>query len=299
MPQSGIVPLFGAADAKVFKMTGDVQGGSTTYQNGIDVPGVQVLDISPEFTNVELRGDNQVVDIYTRNKKIKGKLGWAKMAIEVLQTMFGGTISDTGEGTASQRKTIDFYGTDIPGYWKLHLVVDYTGSENSGEGFGVVLYKCKLTNFQISYSDEKYASISVDFEAIPQLSNSCLMTKYHEKTLTAIPITADSTLPTVSSITPADGASNQAANVNVVFTMSESIRPDTRTAENFFLVRTDTGAIIAAPAPVWDEDNDTITINPTADLPAGVTINCFAVAFRDIAGNKAAAIFVSNFAVAA
>lgn len=297
MPQSGVVPLFGAADAKLFKMTADTQGGSTTFANGVDVPGVQVLDINPEFTNVELRGDNTVVDIYTRTKKIKGKLGWAKMSLDILKILFGGTITDTGEGTSSQRRTYDTYSTDIPGYWKLELAVDYTGSENSGEGWHVVLPKCKLTNFSISYADEKHASISIDFEAIPQLSNNLLMTKWHEKTLTSIVSTADSTAPTVSSVSPADGATGVTVTDNIVITMSEDIRPDTLTSDNFFLVRTDTGAAVAA-ALTYDSGTFAITLNPTASLAAAKTYNVFVVGVRDLAGNKIASMFVSDFVTA-
>jgi hypothetical protein len=297
MPQSGVVPLFGAADAKLFKMTADTSGGSTTYDNGVDVPGVQVLDITPEFINVELLGDNTVVDIYSRTKKIKGKMSFAKMSLDILKIILGGTLTDTGEGTSAQRRTYDVKKTDIPGYFKIELAVDYTGSENAGEGWHVVLPKAKLTNFSMSYAGEKHAAISFDFEAIPLLSNDLLMQKWHEDTLTAIVTTADSTAPTVSTVSPADAATGVAVTADVVITMSEGIRADTLTSDNFFIVRTDTGATIPA-ALAYDSGTFAITLNPTSNLTAAKTYNVFVVAARDLAGNKIASVFVSDFATA-
>jgi PKD repeat protein len=111
---------------------------------------------------------------------------------------------------------------------------------------------------------------------------------------------ADTTPPTVTSVSPEDGAADIALETNASVTFAEAMDPATVTAQTLSL-RSDDGSVVAA-AISYDSTSSTATLDPDTDLvadttyiattrggPAGVT---------DSAGNALAADHVWSFRTA-
>jgi methionine-rich copper-binding protein CopC len=113
----------------------------------------------------------------------------------------------------------------------------------------------------------------------------------------------DTTAPTVSTVSPADGATNVAASSNIILTFSEAVEKGTGTIE----IRSGsaTGPVVesfsAATSSLLTVSGSTLTIDPTNNLAAGTQY--FVVlpsgAIRDIAGNAYAGTSTYDFTTVA
>lgn len=108
---------------------------------------------------------------------------------------------------------------------------------------------------------------------------------------------ADTTAPTVSSVSPADAATGVAVGANVVWTFSEAIMSDDVDAEHFFVFSA-AGAVVAG-ALSYNAATYEVTFNPTSDLAAATGYNAVAVkGIRDLVGNQLAATSATQFTTA-
>lgn len=121
-------------------------------------------------------------------------------------------------------------------------------------------------------------------------------------TLTAL--AADTTAPTLQSLSPADGAASVAAGANLVLTFSE---PVTAGSGNI-VIYNDTGtvarSIAVADTSQVSISGNVVTVNPSADLALGSSyyVNVAAGALKDLAGNSFAGLSGNtafNFSTAA
>jgi len=98
--------------------------------------------------------------------------------------------------------------------------------------------------------------------------------------------TTDATSPTVTNKTPADNATNVSTNSNLILTFDEPVKAG---SGNIVLKKKDGTTIttIAISDPQVVISGNTVTINPTNDLPAGTEMNILidATALEDISGN--------------
>ena len=112
---------------------------------------------------------------------------------------------------------------------------------------------------------------------------------------------ADTTAPTVISVTPTSGATGIAASANVTATFSESMSAETITTSTFEL-RDSAGALVAATVS-YNSGNNTATLDPTPALAFSSTytakVKGGANGVKDAAGNPLAADFTWSFTTAA
>jgi hypothetical protein len=95
------------------------------------------------------------------------------------------------------------------------------------------------------------------------------------------PPPADTTAPTITSVSPAEGATGIAVTANVSVTFSEPM--DKASAEGAF-------SIAPSVAGAFSWSGNTMTFDPTADLAAGTTYTAtVSTAAKDTAGNALAA----------
>lgn len=114
--------------------------------------------------------------------------------------------------------------------------------------------------------------------------------------------TADAIAPSISSLSPADGATGVAVDANLVITFSEAV--DVESGNIVIYKSSDDSAVATIDVTggqVTGTGTDTITINPTSDLAANTSyyVQIAATAFDDAAGNSFAGISDSttwNFA---
>jgi hypothetical protein len=112
----------------------------------------------------------------------------------------------------------------------------------------------------------------------------------------------DTTPPTVTSVSPQDGATSVPAGTNVTATFSEAIDPVTLTSSTFKVVKQGTTTTVGASL-AYDGATRTATLNPAQDLEAGATYIATVVGgssgVKDLSGNALAADEIWSFTVAA
>jgi len=106
---------------------------------------------------------------------------------------------------------------------------------------------------------------------------------------------SDTTPPIVSSVTPVNGATDQAIDVNVVWIMAEAILPSDVTATYFHLIDSTTGVSVAC-ALSFSGDGTTITLNPDANLTNNrIYLPRVEAGVHDLSNNQLVAAYGSKF----
>lgn len=134
-------------------------GGSADI---IDVKGIQTLALTPTFIEKDLRGDEVVLDRYTKLDSINWSFTNAIMSLDALQLLLGGQTVASGTGT-DESQTFTLRGLDLPKYFYLEAQSLYS---DAGD-VHVVLYKCKASKVDYELKGEDYAVVSVSGMAIP------------------------------------------------------------------------------------------------------------------------------------
>ena len=153
--------VLGINDAKIFKLLTDTSE-ALTYDTPVDVPGIRRLRVSPSFVEKELRGDEAILDTYSKLESIEWSFENAILSLDALAVLLGGEV--TG-GTGKQTYTLK--SDDVPAYFKLVGKSDYT---DAGD-VHVVLYKCKATSVEYELQGEEYAVVTASGKAIGTLNN--------------------------------------------------------------------------------------------------------------------------------
>ncbi len=96
-------------------------------------------------------------------------------------------------------------------------------------------------------------------------------------------VEADTTAPTVTSVSPSEGATNVAANSNVEATFSEKMDSATINGTNFTLKQ---GTTSVATSVTYNANDKKATLDPSADLAANTTYTAqVTTGAKDLAGN--------------
>ena len=182
MPLATETVVLGINDCKIGKLTAD-SGAAPTYDTLKDVPGITSLKLTPTFVEKELKGDESIIDKYSRLEKIDWSIEHAKISLDVYAIMQGGTV--TASGTApNQKQVYDLLSTDLPSYFKLEGQISYA---DTGIGdIHVLLHKCKATKVDLEFKTEEYAVISASGTAIGTASNKKVLSMTFNETKTAI-----------------------------------------------------------------------------------------------------------------
>jgi len=162
---------YAVTDAKIAAVTADT-AASTTYGTLIDVPGIKSVTVSGDINTVELRGDNTLLDANSTLTNLTVEFEYAKLSLDALAVMAGGTVTDTG-ATVAEIATYRRLGSDTFGYFKFEAKTPTAGTDDvTGDGH-IVLYKCIMSGFpEIGMAEEDYKTFSVSATAIPRLFDS-------------------------------------------------------------------------------------------------------------------------------
>ena len=107
----------------------------------------------------------------------------------------------------------------------------------------------------------------------------------------------DVTAPTVT-VLPIDGATGQIATVSVVWTFSEAINDIYVNSDNFMVIK-DSDGVTHSGTLTYDSALYTVTFAHTGAFTAGAKYyTIISKQIRDVAGNKLASTFISDFTVA-
>ena len=174
--------VLGIDDAKIFQLTQD-DSSALSYATAVDVPGIQQVHLSPTFTEKGLKGDEKILDYYIKLDLIHWSFNSAKVSLDVLAILEGGTTTSSGT-TPNQVNTYSLNTSNTPKYFKLEAKANYTAGE-AGD-FHLRLYKCKANSVDIKYSTQDYAIVSASGIAIPTTNNGNIKDYIINETSTAI-----------------------------------------------------------------------------------------------------------------
>lgn len=171
MPLSHSTKVYAVKDAKIAPLTADPEGGTTTYGSLIDVPGIRTVGVGGDIENIELRGDQTLLDSDTFLNSITVEFEYAKLNLDALEVWLGGSTADGGSGS-TETATWSLLGTDtLFGTWKFEAQV--TSVDTPTGDLHIVLYKCKLSDFpEIGTELDDYQIFSVAATASPRLSDA-------------------------------------------------------------------------------------------------------------------------------
>lgn len=159
--------ILGVDDVKIFPISED-SSSALTYGTALDVPGIQRIDLSPNFTEKGLKGDGKILDYYIQLDTIGFSFDSAKVDLDVLAVLEGGTVSTSGT-TPNEIHTYTVGADSTPNYFKLEGKTNYTGGE-AGD-FHFTLFKCRANSVVVEYRTQDYAVVSVVGIAIPTTNN--------------------------------------------------------------------------------------------------------------------------------
>jgi hypothetical protein len=174
---------FDVADAAVRPMLTDVSGGATTYGTWTDLPGVQSLQVNPNFITAELKGDAKTLDRRAKTSGFDVNVNYALLDLTVLGILLGGTVVNTDGLVATWELSAD--ASTTPYVQAAFAVNDVSG------GLGniiVCLNKCNTTGGDIfNQQTDQYGVRSLTLSAIPPLAlGSKIIKIYFNATLAQI-----------------------------------------------------------------------------------------------------------------
>lgn len=169
MPVTHITKVFAAKDAKLYPLTADPSGGSPTYGTGVDVPGLKTVAITGDVNSVELRGDNAKIDSASSMGSISVSMEFAKLSLDVLSAVFSALAVDSGT-TPNQIATWTLLGTSSFNY--VGMTCQAVGADPIGGDVMFSVYKMVPSSFpEMGLAEEDYQTSTLEFEAMPLLSN--------------------------------------------------------------------------------------------------------------------------------
>lgn len=282
--------ILGVDDAKISPISVD-DASALTYDAAIDVPGITSIKLTPNFVEKELRGDETILDQYSKLESIDWSFENSIMSLDVLAILIGGTVTANGV-TPNRSQTYKLNKTDKPKYFKLEGKSDYT---DMGDAH-VVLYKCKASKAEYSFVGEDYAKVSASGKAIGTKYNGDIKDLVFNET--AVDITTGSAPGALTVTTsPADGGASVAVDSNITWTFSNAISPSDVSAANFTVTKAD-GTAVTGTLSI-DSTKKIVSFDPTSNLDASSTYIAIAtIGVHDIYGQTLAANTVIDFGTA-
>lgn len=282
--------ILGVDDAKISPISVD-DASALTYDAAIDVPGITSIKLTPNFVEKELRGDESILDQYSKLESIDWSFENSIMSLDVLAVLIGGTVTANGV-TPNQSQTYKLNKADKPKYFKLEGKSDYT---DMGDAH-VVLYKCKASKAEYSFVGEDYAKVSASGKAIGTKYNGDIKDLVFNET--AVDITTGSAPGALTVTTsPADGGASVAVDSNIIWTFSNAISPSDVSAANFTVTKSD-GTAVDGTLSI-DSTKKIVSFDPTSNLDASSTYIAIAtIGVHDIYGQTLAANAVIDFETA-
>lgn len=157
-----VTKLFGVDDAKIFPITEDSETAFTCSE-GIDLPGVRQISLTYEIEEKSLTGDEKVLEVSNKIKSITFNMEYAKLSLEVLAQLTGGTYS-TKEDNDEENGIFTFGGGDLPNYFQLKAQI--LDTSNDGGDVHFCIYKAKATAIPINGVQDDFATLTFDGKGV-------------------------------------------------------------------------------------------------------------------------------------
>ncbi|MEU6496447.1 phage tail protein [Streptomyces sp. NPDC046984] len=170
MPISRVTKLYAVEDAKIFPLLSDPAGGTPSYGEGIDVPGIKSMEISGDVEIKELRGDNGLLDSDAAISNITVSYPHAKLSLDVLKALLDSTVTDSGT-TPSQKSKWSLKQGAKPLPYKIEGKTPTSGGDIVGGDVHFRLLKCVMSSFPgLGLAEEDYRTVDNEARAVPLIS---------------------------------------------------------------------------------------------------------------------------------
>mgnify|MGYP007066783516 FL=1 len=153
-----VTKLFGVDDAKLFPVTEDSET-QFTCGTGIDLPGVRQISLTYEIEEKSLTGDEKVLDVSNKIKSVSFNIEYAKLSLEVLAQLTGGSYSTSGSDD-TETAVFSFGGEDLPNYFQLKAQI--LDTNNDGGDVHFCIYKAKATAIPLNGVQDDFATLTFD-----------------------------------------------------------------------------------------------------------------------------------------
>lgn len=94
-----VTSLFDVADAKVWPLLTDDIGGTPTWGEGVDVPGINQVSVEPELISAVLKGDARTLARRARIDSFNFSFGYSQLNLAVLGLLWNAQVTEEGETT--------------------------------------------------------------------------------------------------------------------------------------------------------------------------------------------------------
>lgn len=289
----------GLRDLHYAILNSDDENG-VSYQAPVKVPGIISANINPNPSSGTMYADDGPAETYSQLGEISLEINAKDLPLEVQAALLGHTIS----GGVMVRKS-----TDTAPY----VAIGFKSLKTNGKYRYVWLLKGK---FQLPQMQHQTKAGEVNFQT-PTIQGNFLKRTYddawvkhadedHQDYVSNIGDTwfdavegaADTTPPSVQSVTPADGATSVARSSTVVWTFDEAIQASDVTDANFFVLDV-TDSVVAGSLSI-NSDRTQVTWTPSAQMAASTEHRAVVTTgVRDLAGNAMAAPYVTTFTTSA
>lgn len=172
--------------------------------NSVKLPAAISLKLSLTMDSKELKGDSELIDIYSKVTKAEVEMENGQFSLDAMCILMGGTISSTASTLAW-----DLLGShSTPGYFKLEGRWTYVNSQAADAH--IILPKVKVTqppSFTINDASGNFGTASFKATAVrtndPANLDKWIRIQFNE-TATPLATTAASMIATVSKASPVD-----------------------------------------------------------------------------------------------
>ncbi|MEE1738827.1 phage tail protein [Streptomyces sp. BE147] len=190
MPISRVTKLYAVEDCKIFPLLADPEGGTPSYGEGIDVPGIKSMEISGDVEVKELRGDNGLLDSDSSISNVTVSYPHAKLSLDVLKALLTSTVTDSGTTPAQKSKWSLKQGSK-PLPYKLVGKTPTSGGDQVGGDVHFTLFKCIMSSFPgLGLAEEDYRTVENEARAVPLISTGEWVDVEINETAIAIPTAA-------------------------------------------------------------------------------------------------------------
>jgi phi13 family phage major tail protein len=290
------MPIVGVEKCYIAVQTADTDS-ALAYGTPALYDGVQEIDIKPKQNTATQYAENRVWDQATAFDSIDVTLKLADLSSAQRAVLLGQTLASIGGVYSTE--------SDVAPY----VALLYKATIRGGYRYGVI-YKGVFTWPEDSAKGQegKIEFQSPSLAAMFQSTKNNGMVEYHVETTdpdcpididstwfnaVAVP-GADTTLPTVTTA-PADAASGVADTIHMTWTFSKAIDPSKVSSDNFFLLKSSDGTLVAGTLTL-DGTSKIVTLIPSANLSASTAYVAVCTAsVSDLAGNKLASTSICNF----
>lgn len=165
----GITKVYAIQHCQIATLMTDAVGSAPTYGEWFDVPGIKSLVFSGDMDTKQLRGDNRLIDQQSMITGLTAAFENAKLSLQNLAVMLGGTVGTRTAGTAGAAYTGSGWALLTSAYPRdFGMRAISAAGDAPGGAVAFVMSKCSLSGFpEIGAAEEDYQIVSGEVNVNP------------------------------------------------------------------------------------------------------------------------------------